>query len=332
GRCIGHRQEKRRSAMTQIGRAKRFFAAATLLLLPFVTAAPTSADMSAGLRGALEHARRDAQHLRRDATLAQMSQDSAIQLNRRIDELERLIQSLTNKIDSLEARNRELARDFERFKNDAEFRLSQAEKGTRAPARPPERNQPDRSQPERKADLPPDRRAVTPPATPPSARNNNGNDADDDPPPRQARRGEEPAKNDADTGKALPGGTARDQYDHALGLLRRADYKGAEAALREFVRRNPTDPLAANGYYWLGENYYAQARYQDAAAQFAEGYRKFPNHPKAQDNLFKLALSAARQGKTGEACSSFGEFRKRYPNAGLRREAEAEQRRLHCPA
>jgi len=38
-----------------------------------------------------------------------------------------------------------------------------------------------------------------------------------------------------------------------------------------------------------------------------------------------------RQGKTGEACTAFGEFKKKFPNAGLRREAEAEQRRLKCP-
>ena len=172
---------------------------------------------------------------------------------------------------------------------------------------------------------------MTPPVAPPATRNNKARTDDDDPPPaRPARRSEEPAKVDTDTSKALPGGPARDQYEHALGLLRRADYKGAEAALREFVRRHPTDPLAANAYYWLGENYYAQGRFQDAASQFADGYRKFPNHPKAQDSLFKLALSAARQGKTGEACTSFAEFRKRYPNAGLRREAEAETRRLNC--
>jgi len=320
--------------MNRTHRAKRIAFAAAFVLLPFAAAQPAAADTAAALRGSLEQARQDSQALRRDVTLVQMSQDAAVHLNRRLDDLERLIQALTNKIDTLDAQNRDLARDFERFKTDAEFRLSQAEKGTRAPARPaappPDRSQSDRPATERRAEAPPERRAVTPPVTPPAARNNNARNDDDPPPPRQARRTEEPEKADADTSKALPDGAARDQYDHALGLLRRADYKGAEAALREFVRRHPGDPLAANAYYWLGENYYAQGRFQEATAQFAEGYRKFPNHPKAQDSLFKLALSAARQGKTGEACSSFAEFRKRYPNAGLRREAEAEQRRLNC--
>jgi tol-pal system protein YbgF len=285
-------------------------------------AAPAAAD-TRGLASALDEARREAQAIRIE--LAQMPPDAAVQMNRRLDELERLIQRLTDKIDSLQAQQRELARDFDRYKNDTDYRLSQIEKGTRGappPARPPERRTEAPRPPERRAETPPDRRA------PPRA---SDDDEEDAPPPRLARREEaarpqQPAQPEA----PAPGGSARDQYEHALSLLRRADYKGAEAALTQFVRRHPNDPLAANAYYWLGENYYAQGRYADAAYQFADGFRKFPNHPKAQDSLFKLALSLGRQGKTGEACTAFGEFKKRYPQAGLRREADAEQRRLGC--
>jgi tol-pal system protein YbgF len=303
--------------MISFDRANSFRAAsAALFLFPLFLAAPAAADPAAALRAAIEDARREAQVLRRDVELAQVSPDAAVQLNRRLDALERLIQNLTNKIDSLDVQQRELAREFERYKNDTDFRLGQIDKGTRAPARPA-------SPPERRAEPPPERRPAPP--------TRSQADEDSAPPPRLARRGEEPPNTDADAGRSLPGGSPRDQYEHALGLLRRADYKAAEAALRDFVRRHPNDALAANAYYWLGENYYAQGRYQDAAYQFADGFRKFPSHPKAQDSLFKLALSFARQGKTTEACASFAEYRKRFPNAGLRREAEAEQRRMNCP-
>jgi tol-pal system protein YbgF len=289
-------------------------AIAALFLFPLCLAAPVAADTSAALRGALDAARREAQSLRRDIRLVQMSQDAAVQLNRRLDALERLIQTLTNKIDSLDAQQREFAREFERYKNDTDFRLQQAEKGTRPPARPPERRA--ETPPERRPP-PPDRASLPDRRPPPPSRS----DTDEETPP--PARG---ADTDADRG------SAKDQYEHALGLLRRADYRGAEAALKEFIRRFPNDALAANAYYWLGENYYAQGRYQDAAYQFADGYRKFPNHPKAQDSLFKLGLSFARQNKISEACATFGEYRKRFPNAGLRREAESEQRRMNCPA
>ena len=294
-------------------------AAALAVVAAIAFAGPVAAD-TRGLGSALDAARREAQAIRIE--LAQMSPDAAVQMNRRLDELERLIQRLTDKIDSLQAQQREFARDFERYKNDTDFRLSQMEKGNRAAPRPPERRTeaPPPRPPERRAETPPPERRGPPPRMA---------DDDDGPPPTRPVRREEAARpQQPDT--PLPGGSAKDQYEYALGLLRRADYKGAEAALLQFVRRYPSDALAANAYYWLGENYYAQGRYADAAFQFADGFRKFPNHPKAQDSLFKLALTLGRQGKTAEACTAFGEFRKRYPNAGLRREAEAEQRRLRC--
>jgi tol-pal system protein YbgF len=288
-----------------------------LLLLPLSLPTPASAETPAGLRGALEVVRREGQTIR--VELAQMSPDAAVQLNRRLDELERLIQRLTDKVETLDAQQRDLARDFERYKNDTDFRLNQIDKGNGAPPRKAETPPP--RPPERRAETPPPPRAQPPRKT--------TDDDEDETPPRTARRDEAARPQQPDT--SAPGGAIKDQYEHALALLRRSDYKAAEAALLQFVRRYPNDPLAANAYYWLGENYFAQSRYQDAAYQFADGYRKFPNHPKAQDNLFKLALSLGRLGKTGEACTAFGEFKKKFPNAGLRREAEAEQRRLKCP-
>jgi tol-pal system protein YbgF len=314
---------------TKLGARRPFALAvlAALIAVPIALSTPAAADTTPALRGALDGVRREAQAIRIE--LAQMSPDAAVQLNRRLDELERLIQRLTDKIESLDAQQRELAREFDRYKNDTDFRLGQIEKGNRAapPPRPPERRTetPPPRPPERRAETPPDRKAQ--PAQPP--RKTADDDDEDDTPPRPARR-DQAARPQTET-PAAPGGTAREQYEHALGLLRRADYKAAEAALLQFVKRYPSDPLAANAYYWLGENFYAQGRYQDAAYHFADGFRKFPNHPKAQDSLFKLALTLGRQGKTGEACTAFGEFKKRFPQAGLRREADAEQRRLNCP-
>src|SRR5688572_1052423 len=241
----------------RVQRAAAFAVFAAFTILPSISAMPAAADTPSLMRGTLDEVRREAQSIRIE--LAQMSPDSAIQLNRRLDELERLIQRLTDKIESLDAQQREFAREFDRFKNDTDFRL---EKGTRPPPRPVE--------PQRRTEAPPakppERRAETPPpgrpATPPPQRNRADEDEEEAPPPRPARREEAARPQQPEAPPA--GGTARDQYEHALALLRRADYKAAEAALVGFVRRYPNDPLAANAYYWLGENYYAQARYQDA--------------------------------------------------------------------
>src|SRR5690606_41279521 len=48
----------------------------------------------------------------------------------------------------------------------------------------------------------------------------------------------------------LPGNTPDEQYQHAFGLLRQADYAEAERALSAFIERNPASPLAGNAQYW----------------------------------------------------------------------------------
>ncbi len=283
------------------------------VLAAIVAAAPAAADTPAQLRAALSAASRDAAELRREYTLAQMSPETAIRFEQRLNALERVIRELTSKLDDLDAKQRDMARDFERYKTDTEFRITQIEKSP-ARAAAPQRAAPDRAPPDR---APPERAAPPP---------------DRKPPPGQRGDRDEPRPGDGEPVRgAAPEGGAKEQYDQALALLRRSDYRGAETALADFIKRHPADPMAANAYYWLGETLYAQAKYQNAAFQFADGYRKFPNHARAQDILFKLGMSFARQNKGAEACATFGEFRRRYPGSGLRREAESEQKRLKCP-
>jgi tol-pal system protein YbgF len=123
---------------------------------------------------------------------------------------------------------------------------------------------------------------------------------------------------------------AKADYDTAIGLLRRADYKAAEAALSQFLKRHPNDAQAPNAHYWLGETYLALNRPADAAFQYADVVKKFPKHPKAQDSLYKLGVAMAKQGKKAEACAALGEYGRRHPNGALKREVDIESRRLAC--
>ena len=113
----------------------------------------------------------------------------------------------------------------------------------------------------------------------------------------------------------LPGETPEQQYEHAFGLLRQANYPDAEAALRTFLERHPDDLLAGNATYWLGETYYVRGNYQQAALTFAEGYQKYPNSGKAPDNLLKLAMALGQQGQKENACVALRQLEKRYPDA-----------------
>jgi tol-pal system protein YbgF len=130
----------------------------------------------------------------------------------------------------------------------------------------------------------------------------------------------------------LPSGPPKTQYDYAANLMRQQDYAKAEAAFREFIKRNPKDPLAANAQYWLAESFYVRGDYQQAAVEFMEGYKNYRTSPKGPDNLLKMGMALENMRQTAAACTAFGSIAKEYPNAEdkIRKDAQAERTKLKC--
>jgi tol-pal system protein YbgF len=131
---------------------------------------------------------------------------------------------------------------------------------------------------------------------------------------------------------ALPAGTPKQQYDYAFDFLKRQDYPRAEAALREFIKRNAKDPLAGNAQYWLGESLYVRGDYQTAAVEFMAGYQNYPKSNKGPDNLLKLGMAMSHLNQTPGACTALGRIAKEYPDAPeqIRTTAKAERTKLKC--
>jgi tol-pal system protein YbgF len=134
------------------------------------------------------------------------------------------------------------------------------------------------------------------------------------------------------TAANLPAGNSQDQYNYAFGLLRQADYPGAEQALRAFIQRYPNDPLAGNAQYWLGETYYVRKDYNNAASVFAEGYQKYPKGGKAADNLLKLGMALGQLGQKADACRAFSRLDRDFPSApgNVKERAGDEKKHLGC--
>ncbi len=130
----------------------------------------------------------------------------------------------------------------------------------------------------------------------------------------------------------LPSGSATDQYNHAFGLLKQANYPAAETALKAFVESHPKDQMAGNAQYWLGETYYTRSRYLEAATAFAEGYKRYPKSPKAPDGLLKLGMSLARANQKQNACVALVQLDRDFPQAGasVKERAAAEKKRVGC--
>jgi tol-pal system protein YbgF len=128
------------------------------------------------------------------------------------------------------------------------------------------------------------------------------------------------------------GASPKQMYEAAYGFLLQQDYGAAEAGFDDFLKRYPSDPLAANAQYWLGESFFVRGQFKPAAAAFLKGYQSYGRSSKAPDSLLKLAMSLERLGQRDAACSSYSELSSKYPNAPthIRNRAQSERQRIGC--
>jgi tol-pal system protein YbgF len=138
------------------------------------------------------------------------------------------------------------------------------------------------------------------------------------------------------TAALAPAGDVTDPkqlYETAYGYLLQRDYGAAEVAFDDFLKKFPSDSLAGNAQYWLGESHFVRGQYKAAAGAFLKGYQSFAQSQKAPDSLLKLAMSLDRLGQKDAACSSFAELNTKFPNAGqsVKARAQSERQRVGCP-
>ena len=128
------------------------------------------------------------------------------------------------------------------------------------------------------------------------------------------------------------GGSAKQAYETAYGYLLQQNYSAAETAFDDFLQRYPSDPLAGNAQYWLGESLYVRGQFKAAATAFLKGYEAYGASAKAPDSLLKLAMSLDRLGQKEAACSSYSELNSRFPNAPshVKTRAQTERQRVGC--
>jgi tol-pal system protein YbgF len=227
--------------------------------------------------------------------------NAAIDVQNRMDQLEGQMRALTGQLEEIQYGISQLAGRFDKTQSDNDVRFQQIE-GHGATASKANGGAGNMDQPASAAGN------LSPPA------------------------GAAPAQAAAAGTGLLPSGSAQDQYNYAFGLLRQADYKNAEAAFKAFLQKHPTDPLAANAQYWLGETFFVRGDFSAATAAFAEGYQKYPQGPKASADLLKLGMSLGNQGRTKDACFSFARLERDFPKMepSIKDTETQEKKKLGC--
>jgi tol-pal system protein YbgF len=129
-----------------------------------------------------------------------------------------------------------------------------------------------------------------------------------------------------------PSNSPRDAYDLAYGYVLHKDYALAADTFRGFLRQYPSDRLAPEAQYWLGESLFQQLQYRDAAESFLAVSTKYETTARAPEALLRLGQSLAALGEKEAACASLGEVLRKYPHAsaGIKQAVDREQKRAHC--
>jgi tol-pal system protein YbgF len=148
-------------------------------------------------------------------------------------------------------------------------------------------------------------------------------------PPADARN---PGPGGAQMATLPPSDSPKDYYDLAYGYILHKDYALAEDGFRTFLRKYPSDRMAPEAQYWLGESLFQRQRYRDAAEAFLNVSTKYESTAKAPDALLRLGQSLAVLGEKEAACASLGEVLRKYPRAalGVKQGVDREQKRVGC--
>jgi tol-pal system protein YbgF len=102
-------------------------------------------------------------------------------------------------------------------------------------------------------------------------------------------------------------------YDAALGQFREADYAGAIAGFKGFLKAYPDSALAPNAQYWIGYSYYALKDYKTALAHQQKLLAAYPANAKVPDALLNIAASQIALDNLDDARKTLEELVAKHP-------------------
>lgn len=126
----------------------------------------------------------------------------------------------------------------------------------------------------------------------------------------------EPSKPSSNTAKAA--------YNTAYSTLKK-DHGAGIKAFEDFLKQYPTDPLAENAHYWIGEAKYSKQDYRGAIDSFIVVLNKYKQGRKAPDAAVKLGYSFYAVKDWDLARRTFNDVLRYFPKSNA---AKLAQKRL----
>jgi tol-pal system protein YbgF len=290
----------------------------------------------------------------------QQEEDQTAALVLRINRLEEQLRQANGRIEELENAQRRLEDQFQKFRQDVEYRFGERSGEAGAPPAPPV-----------VAASPSASPAVAPPvviegSAPPKPRRSDAFDPASQPnapgapqplgttapsaplarpapsapsagPPLELGAASPPTAPVA-TGPTITGsGVAmldgpRDQFNAAVQAFQGGQYQQAEDGFKAFMTANPGHRLTPDAVFFIGETYLQRSRPREAAEQYLKVTTDYSRSSRAPESMVRLGQALAALDNKDQACATFAEFGKRYPNAtaSVKRLADREMAKNRC--
>jgi tol-pal system protein YbgF len=127
---------------------------------------------------------------------------------------------------------------------------------------------------------------------------------------------------------AMPAMSSDTLYQNALRDFSTGKYDLARQEFGDYIKNFPTNDLASNAQFYLGEISYAQGDYQDAIAQYEIVTGNYPKSFKLAAALLKKAFAEVELGMKSTGIRDLREVLRRFPGSDEARRAQAKLKEL----
>ncbi|HVB58574.1 MAG TPA: tol-pal system protein YbgF [Candidatus Acidoferrales bacterium] len=139
-----------------------------------------------------------------------------------------------------------------------------------------------------------------------------------------------PAANSAPS--AMPPISADTLYQDALRDFTSGHYDLARQEFSDYIKNFPSNDLASNSQFYLGEIYYAQNDFKDAISAYDDVLTNYPRSFKLASSLYKKATAELELGLKASGIRDLREVERRFPGSDESRRAHAKLREIGASA
>ena len=121
---------------------------------------------------------------------------------------------------------------------------------------------------------------------------------------------------------------AQTAYSQAFDALKGGRYAESSRLFQAFLAQYPTDALAPNAYYWLGESYYVTENYGVSLDTFRKLLAQYPDSQKAPDALLKIGYCEYELKQWPQSEATLNQVVQKYPGTTVANLAQGRLRAL----